>query len=139
MKTFLGGWRAAALALVIIGAVAPAASAAGPSIHVLSNRADVISGGDALVSIDLPAGTSPSAVTVTAAGRDVSDSFALRPNGEFEGLVTGLAPGANALTATLPDGSSDSITIVDHAIGGAGVARPPQPPPARPARRPGAP
>ena len=38
---------------------ATAASAAAPSIHVLSNRADVISGGDALVAVDLPAGISP--------------------------------------------------------------------------------
>ena len=109
---FLGGTRAAALALVIIGIVASAASAAGPSIHVLSDRADVISGGDALVAID------PAPATVTLDGRDVSDSFALRPNGEFEGLVTGLANGANVLTATLSDGTSDSATITNHPIGG---------------------
>jgi len=31
-------------------------------IQVLSNRADLISGGEALVAVELPAGTTPSSV-----------------------------------------------------------------------------
>ncbi len=41
----------------LLGAGATAAQAAGGlSVHVLSNRADLISRGDALVAIDLPSG-----------------------------------------------------------------------------------
>src|SRR5262245_60339056 len=52
-------------------------------IVVLSNRADLISGGDALVEIVLPGGVSPSSVRVTVDGLDVTGAFAVRPNGRF--------------------------------------------------------
>src|SRR2546425_4385517 len=57
-------------------------------IKVLSNRADLISGGDALVEIVLPAKVLPTTVRVSAGGRDVTSVFALRSNGRFMGLVT---------------------------------------------------
>jgi Tannase-like family of unknown function (DUF6351) len=88
------------------------------SVRVLSNRADLISGGEALVSVALPPGTQPASVKVTAGGRDVTSAFAMRPNQSYEGLVTGLALGANVLKAEAPGGLSSQITIVDHAIGG---------------------
>jgi len=87
-------------------------------INVLSTRANLVSGGQALTSIELPAGTDPSSVAVSLNGSDVSSQFAERSNGQFEGLLSGLANGSNTLTATLPDGSSASSTIVNHPIGG---------------------
>jgi len=101
-----------------LAAAAPAASAQSLQINVLSTRADLVSGGQALTSIDLPAGTDPATVTVSLNGSDVSSQFAQRPNGQFEGLLTGLADGSNTLTASLPDGSSTSATIINHPIGG---------------------
>jgi hypothetical protein len=115
---------AAALAAVALGAGATRADAAAVTIDVLSNRADLISGGDALVAVTLPAGTDPGAVTMTLGGSDVTSQFALRPNGRYEGLLTGLADGPNTLAARLPDGSGAQIAIANHPIGGPVFAGP---------------
>ena len=40
---------------------------------MLSDRANMISGGEALVAVTLPKGTNPAAVKVTAGGRDVTN------------------------------------------------------------------
>jgi len=91
---------------------------AGLAVEVLSNRADVISAGDALVAVKIPAGVDASKVRVTAGGRDVTSAFATRPDGRFEGLVTDLVVGRNALTASAPGRQSASTTIVNHPNGG---------------------
>jgi hypothetical protein len=106
-----------AAALAAVCGAAPA-SADGLDIQVLSNRADLISGGDALVALDLPAGTDVSSVRVTRDGENVTGAFALRENGRLEGLVTGLELGENLVTASLPDGTTDRVTITNHANGG---------------------
>ena len=103
------------IAMLVPGA-ARAASAI--QIEVLSNRADLISGGDALIAVDLPAGVDPSGVQVTAGSRDVTSAFAVRPTGRYEGLLTGLDLGPNLVKAALPDGTSDQVTIFNHPIGG---------------------
>ncbi|MGI9018506.1 MAG: DUF6351 family protein [Euzebya sp.] len=87
-------------------------------IRVLSNRADLISGGDALVQIVLPDGVDPAAMAVDADGRDISGDFATRPDGRYLGLVTGLVEGPNVLTARIPGGRGATITIDNHPIGG---------------------
>jgi uncharacterized tannase-like protein DUF6351 len=109
----------ACLAAFLAVPTAPAApSPAGLRIEVLSNRADVISGGDALVAIDLPAGVRPSQVKVVLGGRNVTGKFAKRANGRYEGLLTGLREGANVLTAQAPGQSEARIVIRNHPIGG---------------------
>ena len=85
-------------------------------IEVLSNRADLISGGDALVAVALPRGTRQS-VRMILNGHAVTGEFALRPNGRYEGLLTGLRDGPNVLTAR-EGGAGSTITIVNHPIGG---------------------
>jgi hypothetical protein len=104
----------------LVTALLPAAVlAAGiEGIDVLSNRADLISGGDALVAARLAAGTDPAAVQVTLNGSDITSSFAVRENGRYEGLVSGLIDGENLLRARMPDGSGHEITIKNHPIGG---------------------
>lgn len=87
-------------------------------IRVLSGRADLVSAGEALTQIVLPRGARPSQVRVTLGRQNVTSLFAVRPNGKFEGLLTGLAVGRNVLTATLRNGYGARITITDHAIGG---------------------
>ncbi|HET7194407.1 MAG TPA: DUF6351 family protein [Nocardioides sp.] len=87
------------------------------TIHVLSNRADLVSGGDALVAIDLPAGVRASQVQVTVGTRDVTAAFAVRPNGKFEGLVEGLDEGANQIQARAGH-SIGTATVTNHPNGG---------------------
>ena len=94
-------------------------------IVVLSNRADLVSGGDALVEILLPSDANTQGLVVrnhgadaASDGTDISDRFAVRPNGRFMGLVDGLALGANVLSVTLPDGRGARITVTNHPIGG---------------------
>jgi hypothetical protein len=113
----LGLSLAACLAAACV--VAPATQASGGlAIKVLSDRADVISAGNALVAVDLGGGVRPSSVVVTLDGRNVTDRFAVRQNGRFEGLVTGLKQGANVLQASLPGGSNDQVTLTNHPNGG---------------------
>ena len=82
--------------LVALGcAFAAALIAAGPAhaatgdvrIEVLSNRADLVSGGDALVQIARPANAR---VTADVNGRDVTSAFSTSGSGRLVGLVRGL-------------------------------------------------
>jgi hypothetical protein len=94
-----------------------AAEAPAPEILVLSNRADLISDGDALVEIKWPAGANAAQARIAVNDINVASAFARRPNGRYLGLVTGLNNGANVLTVRLP-GSGSQITITNHPIGG---------------------
>jgi len=87
-------------------------------IKVLSNRADLISGGDALVEVVLPAAAAASGVAMTLNGQDVTSEFGLRANGRYMGVVTGLADGSNTLTAQVPGASDSSVTLINHPQGG---------------------
>jgi hypothetical protein len=99
------------------GATSASAQAGGvDDITVLSNRADLISGGDALVSVDLSA--DPRAIRVELNGDDITSAFAVRPNGRYEGLVTGLVEGENILRARPGNGVGRWIEITNHPIGG---------------------
>lgn len=85
---------------------------------MLSTRADLVSGGEALVQVFLPPGAQAAQTKLDLGGRDVTGEFAMRANGKFEGLVTGLGDGPNVLTARLPDGYGAHLTITNHPIGG---------------------
>jgi hypothetical protein len=87
-------------------------------ILVLSNRPDLISGGDALVQINLPPSVDPArGVKVALNGTLINNMFAVRPNGRYQGLVRGLNNGDNLLTVRTPEGGA-KITITNHSIGG---------------------
>jgi hypothetical protein len=88
------------------------------SISVLSGRADLVSGGSALVAIDLPRRSDARHIRVTVGGRNVRRAFAFRQDGRFEGLVKNLRLGKNVLQATLPSGWAARLTLVNHPIGG---------------------
>src|SRR4051794_29837573 len=85
------------------------------AIRTLSNRADLISGGDALVQVDLPSGARTAHVTVD--GRDVSTAFAVRPNGRYQGLLTGLRDGVNKVVARAA-GQAAQLLVTNHPNGG---------------------
>lgn len=103
---------------MLLAAAPSAQGASSLEIKVLSNRADLISGGDALVEVKIPAGVATSSVKVFDDSRDVTSSFARRLNGRYEGLVTGLSVGPNVLTARARGATGASITITDHPNGG---------------------
>src|SRR5437588_9554898 len=111
-----------AVVAIVMAAVADAPAPARAEdrfdITVLSNRADLISGGDALIEIVLPAGVDPARVRVDVDGRDVTAAFGVRPNGRYIGLGTGLGERANVRTARAPDGAGAPIPTPDHPSGG---------------------
>jgi len=114
------------LALVTLGAIGSSAlaarrqgvRAASPTIQVLSGRSNLVSGGEALIAVAVPRGAKPSALTLTLAGRNVTGAFAVRQNGLYEGLVTGIPNGSNVLRATLEGHPDATTTLVSHPVGG---------------------
>lgn len=107
----------------VLNAPPSVSTRAAPVIEVLSNRADLISGGDALVEVRMADTTAVNDFSVTLNGADVSEVFALRDNGRVMGLVEGLALGDNTLTASIAGGSA-SITITNYPNEGPIFSRP---------------
>ena len=64
-----------AIGLSLCCAAPAGAAAPSLSIDVLSNRADLVSAGDALVRVTIPAGVSAAKVRVYDDGRDVTSAF----------------------------------------------------------------
>lgn len=87
-------------------------------IRTLSNRADLVSGGDVLVEIVLPHRTQANDVQVELNGRDIRHEFALRADGRFVGLLKGLSVGKNKLVAVARGQEAQRLTITNHPIGG---------------------
>jgi hypothetical protein len=98
-------------AIAALAVAAPAAAATSPTIEVLSNRADLISGDDVLVTV------APADAKVTLNGTNVTSRLD-GVGGKLGGLLTDLRLGANTLKVTAPGGASTSQTIVNHPIGG---------------------
>jgi len=112
-----------AVLLLITGVYnANASSPSGLEIRVLSNRADLVSGGDALVEIVAPEGSDP--VTVDVNGVDASAAFARRTDGRIVGLLTDLAVGPNLVTAHSSGAGGAQLPITNAPIGGPVLAGP---------------
>jgi len=113
-----------ALLVASNAAVAGAAGRGKPGVgtfqvEVVSSRADMASGGDALVRIGVPRNVSPRQVRVTVDGHDVSHRF--RPVGDSRtllGLVDTLALGRNVLKVHSrgfgPGRPRAALTLVNH-------------------------
>lgn len=114
--------------LLLVGAAlafAPAASAQ-EWLSVLSSRPDTVSGGDALLAVSVPEGVRPTDVRITVGGADVTAGF--RPAGKaMIGLVSGLRPGKNAVSAQA-GGRRSSLTLVNHSRNGPMFSGPHQTP-----------
>lgn len=113
----LRGVTICAAAMLAACAGSPGSRFAGLEIKVLSNRADLVSGGDALVEIVLPNTTPVIDVRVDVDGRDVSSSFKRRADQRVVGLIGELKDGANVVTARLGRAGA-RLTITNHPIGG---------------------
>jgi len=104
-----------AVAFAVAVTSSPAFAARGPRVEVLSNRADLVSGGDALVRIG---GTSTlKGLKVTAGGKDVTKAFAKDSDGRIVGLLTGLKLGRSPVVAT-QGGRAAKLVVTNHPIGG---------------------
>src|SRR3954465_12286477 len=94
-----------------------AGPALGADITVLSTRPELVSGDDALVQV------APARTRVALNGRDVTPAFAVRADGRYEGLLTGLRLGANTVTA-----GGSRLVLADHPL----RRPPPRGPPTHP-------
>ncbi len=121
--------RTALIAAVLVPAVSVTSAHAqtgGPQLRVLSSRPDLVSGGDALVRVDLPAGTAATDVKVTVNGADVTSSLRAERGGLI-GVVTGLVNGSNTLTATAR-GRTASAALVNYPNAGPMISAPQEQP-----------
>ena len=111
---------------------ASSASTVEPSAHhgralelrALSNRADLVSGGDAFVEVVPPRHRSIHRLRVQVGDRDVSGAFARRSDGRITGVITGLAGGENVVTARAAGLRAATLTITNHPIGGPVISGP---------------
>ena len=87
------------------------------TISAVSNRPDLVSGGDVRIAIEPARHLRRSRVHVHLNGRDVSRRFALRRDGGYEAYLTGLKRGRNVLTATTP-GFYGRLVVTNHPSGG---------------------
>ncbi len=85
------------------------------TVSVLSSRPDMVSGGDALIEVSAPAGTT--AVAVTAAGKEVSGLTAGPNSNTWRGVVSGLALGKSDIVARA-GGKSAKVTVTNYPITG---------------------
>src|SRR5688500_3643319 len=107
----------AVLALAVLGLPAGDAAAAGTiELKVLSNRADLVSGGDALIEVVTSGDIQAADVSMAVGGQDVTEAFSDR-GGRRIGLVTGLATGPNEVIASAA-GAGAKLVVTNHAIGG---------------------
>jgi hypothetical protein len=129
------------LVLIVVGAlvlaVLPASAAPNAdrtrdySIEVLSSPADLVSGGDARLAVDVPPGNLDRA-RIRVNGEDVTDDFRVFPGtSTLEGVVDGLVVGEN-LVQVLPNaqarGSASSLTLTNYPISGPMFSGPQQEP-----------
>jgi len=83
-------------------------------IRTLSNRADLISDGDALLEITAPPGTINSGVLkITRNGADVTSAFTPTAKGTLMGVVTGLVNGENVIEATVRGGPGARLVVTN--------------------------
>ena len=86
-------------------------------IQTLSNRSDMLSGGNALVRVDVPAGVALGDVRVTLENRDVTAAFrADMAAHALVGLVSGLVNGPNviAVSTAAADGHAPARLILTN-------------------------
>src|SRR3954447_10835660 len=104
-----------ALGVLLVLASASTAAAKPITISVLSGRADLVSGGDALVRIGGVKSTK--GLRVTVRGKNRSKAFAKAADGKVEGLITHLKVGKSAIVATAGKRAA-KLVVTNHPKGG---------------------
>ena len=110
---------AACAGVVAAVAAAPAdARVPAPRIEVLSNRADLVSGGDAFVRVTLPRGVKASRLRLKAGRRGVTGVLHRTGKRRLEGVVRRLRIGRVGLVARIRRGGAARLVVTNHPIGG---------------------
>lgn len=117
------------LMLLAAIAMAPPASAlartsVAPRISVLSSRADMISGGSAMVRVDFSTSRDRAHARVLLGRRSVERQLQRTSARQLTGVITGLKRGANRLSVILPGRRGARLTLTNHPIGGPVLAGP---------------
>ena len=87
-------------------------------IEAVSNRADLVSGGDVLLRVSLPSGVSPSRVTLSLNGVPQAGALHAAPDGRgYLALVSGLVPGDNTVAVSAGKASAH-LEVTNHPISG---------------------
>jgi hypothetical protein len=111
-------WRVliAAATLIVTGPVL--AKPAALSVEAVSNRADLVSGGDVLLRVSLPAGDDPEKAALAVNGGMIAGALHNAPDGKsWLALVSGLRDGRNAVTLT-SRGEVAKLEVTNHPNGG---------------------
>jgi hypothetical protein len=124
--------RAVAVLLAMVAAVSFVLRAAETlpaklQIVALSTDPDLVTGGDVLLRVDVPAGVSPSAVRVRAGTRDVTPAFQRTAPHALTGLVTALAAGRTTIEA-IAGMARASLDVTNYPITGPVISGPWQQP-----------
>ena len=110
------------LALCATLLVTAQAGEAPSSIQIvsLSNRADLISGGDAFIEVRVPTSVALNKVRLSLNGHDVTGAFTANATVRtLRGVVSGLVEGRNDFTAGESHGGREArLVITNHPIGG---------------------
>jgi hypothetical protein len=129
----IGAWRLGAVALAALvlascgGGGGDTAASSGPTaslaprndntpfaIRTVNNRADLVSGGDAMIEVTAPPGTIHSGVLkITRNGVDVTSAFTDTGKRTVQGLVTGLVDGDNVIEATVRGGPGARLVVTN--------------------------
>ena len=89
-------------------------------VTVLSGRPDTVSGGDALLRVDVPADVALSDVRVAVNGTDATAAFRADADGNrLEGIVDGLSHGVNEVKVGVAgDEAGAALELVNHPVEG---------------------
>jgi hypothetical protein len=114
----------ACLGAAVLVTASTAAASPVPRIKVLSNRADLVSGGDALVRVKVPRKVRVARVKLFAGRRNVTKSLERVAPRRLQGLVTDLRDGKTRLVARISHGAAARLAVRNHPIGGPVLAGP---------------
>jgi hypothetical protein len=111
-------------------AAAQTNAAGAVQLRTLSTRPDLVSGGDVLVQLSAPAGTTPESIAVLLNGRDVTAAFRASSAANVRvALLRELRVGNNELVATSRGREpAAKLTLVNHPITGPVISGPHQTP-----------
>jgi len=116
-------WRLSASVTFLVGALVGSQAMAAITLDVLSSKASLVSGGDALLKIS----GATAAPNVTVDGRDVSAAFKSDGKGGYVVLVDGLKNGDNAVVAKA-GADQATVTLNNHGTNDTLFAGPQQAP-----------
>jgi len=121
---FLQYVLAVTTAAMTLGASGTESRAMPMEILTLSNRADLISGGNALVEVRLPANANPLSMKVQLNGQDVTASFGAGDKAHRRGLLDHLAVGRNVIVAEAEGAIAAELVVTNAPRGGPVLAGP---------------